>query len=218
MVKILKYFFTCLVIISFLIPTMACTTSQNSSNPIKQSPPTSAPIKPLSPATETPPTPPPSSPQTPPPPAPEVIPPKVSFSAKTYTNSEYKFSFLYPDNWVQSTPIGYNVFATASPAKSPGVYVAVYETAKLNDQIAEHLKLSGGSNSIAGDSQDITLADGKTKGKLSKSTFKIFQYNFVGLSLFIEKGDKTIGVSYSNPQSNFNEEAAKEILSTVIFK
>jgi hypothetical protein len=174
--------------------------------------------KPVTPAPVT--TPPAEAPAVTPPPAPvvtEVMPPKVSFPSKTYTNDEYKFMVLYPDSWKTGELQKYHVFKAAN-TNNVGVYIAIYDTANQWDQSVEQIATVGGSNLKEVSSADITLADGKTKGKIGVYTFSIAIYKLKSLSLNVERGLKTVSVAYSAPESLFNESQAKEIVTTLTFK
>ena len=188
-----------------------------------------APQKPATPpATTTPPTPPPTPPAPPPtppappsqqPPAATATPPKTSFEAKTYTNDKYGFIFLYPSSMNSNTPKGkYNVFEAADAMQVPAVGVGVMDADKVAEQSEENLTSVGGSDVKEVSSENVTLADGKIKGKFTILSWKSSGYNITTYSLSTDKGGKTISATYTSLTDMIDAKAAKEVVYTLTFK
>ena len=188
-----------------------------------------APAKPVTPpATTTPPVATPPAATTPPvtPPAPPAPPPaapaapvKTSYDAKTYTNDQYGFSFLYPSTMVSAPPKAkYNVFEAADAMQVPAVGASVLDTAKVEAQTEESIKSSGGSDLKTGSSDNVTLADGKTKGTFTIILWKSSGYNITTYSVAVEKGDKTISVSYTSLTDMIDAKIAREVVNTLTLK
>ena len=181
-----------------------------------------APQKPATPpATTTPPTPPPTPPAPPSqqPPAATATPPKTSFEAKTYTNDKYGFIFLYPSSMNSNTPKGkYNVFEAADAMQVPAVGVGVMDADKVAEQSEENLTSVGGSDVKEVSSENVTLADGKIKGKFTILSWKSSGYNITTYSLAVEKGDKTLSVGYTSLTDMIDAKMAREVVSTLTLK
>jgi hypothetical protein len=152
-----------------------------------------------------------------------VAPIKTSYDAKAYTNAEYGFSFLYPSTMISTTPTKakYDVFEAADAMQVPTVAVAVYsatDAAKLDMLSEENTKSVGGTDVKKVSTEEITLADGKTKGDFVKFTWKSGGYSIDTYGLSVKKGDKTIGVSYTSLSDMIDAKIAKEVCFTLTFK
>jgi len=187
-----------------------------------------APAKPATPpATTTPPAAKPPAATTPPaPPAPPTPPPattatpiKTSYAAKTYTNDQYGFSFLYPSTMAVGKPTAkYSVFSAADAMQVPTVGADILDTAKVDAQTEEGLTGVGGSDIKVVSSEPVTLTDGKTKASYTILTWKMTGYNITTHSMAVEKGDKTISVSYTSLTDMIDAKIAKEVVSTLTLK
>jgi hypothetical protein len=161
----------------------------------------------------------PPAPPTPPPAAP-AAPIKTSYDAKAYTNEKYGFSFLYPSTMIAAAApkAKYSVFEAAEAMQVPSVSASVLDTAKAAAQTEEALTGVGGSDIKTESSEPVTLADGKTKGTFTKLLWKSSGYNITTYSLAVEKGDKTLSVSYSSLTDMIDAKIAKEVVNTLTLK
>ena len=65
---------------------------------------------------------------------------------------------------------------------------------------------------------DVTLADGKTKGKLTELAWKSSGYDITTLSIAVDRSGKTISVSYTSLKDMIDAKIAKEVINTLTFK
>jgi hypothetical protein len=112
----------------------------------------------------------------------------------------------------------YGVFAAADAMQVPAVGASVLDTAKVAEQTEEGLKSVGGSDIKTVSNDPVTLADGKTKASYSLLTWKSSGYNISTYSMAVEKGTKTISVSYTSLTDMIDAKLAKEVVSTLVLK
>lgn len=140
-------------------------------------------------------------------------------ATKTYTNAEYGFSFNYPSSMIAAPPKAkYAVFEAADAMQVPAVGASVLDTAKVAEQTEESIKSSGGSDIKTVSTDPITMADGKTKGTFTILSWKSSGYNITTYSAAIEKGDKTLSVSYTSLTDMIDAKIAKEVVLTLTLK
>ena len=149
-----------------------------------------------------------------------ITPPKVSYAATTYTNDEYGFIYVYPSAMVSAPPKAkYNILEAAEAMGVPTIGVSILDTAKIEAQTEESLKSAGGSDIKTVSTMDVTLADGKTKGKLTELHWKSSGYDITTLSIAVDRpGGKTVSVSYTSLKDMIDLKAAKEVVNTLTFK
>ena len=220
-----RFIFTCLsVAILLTMVLMACAPAapaKPATPPTTTTPPAATPPAATTPPVATPP--PTATPPAVPPPAAPATPPKTSYDAKTYTNDEYGFVFLYPSTMISaaSNKAKYDVFEAADAMQVPTVAVAIYpatDAAELDMLSEENTKSVGGTDVKKVSTEEFTLADGKTKGDFVKYTWKSSGYSIDTYGLSVKKGDKTIGVSYTSLSDMIDAKIAKEVVSTLTFK
>jgi hypothetical protein len=112
----------------------------------------------------------------------------------------------------------YGVFAAADAMQVPAVSASVLDTAKIAEQTEEGLKSVGGSDIKTVSEEPMTMADGKTKGGFSLLTWKSGGYGVSTYSATVEKGAKTISVSYTSLTDMIDPKLAKEVVSTLTLK
>ncbi len=100
----------------------------------------------------------------------------------------------------------------------PAVGASVIDTAKAEAQVEEALTGVGGSNIKTVSTDNVTLADGKTKGTFTKLSWKSSGYDITTYSLATEKGDKTISVAYTSLTDMIDAKIAKEVVFTLTLK
>jgi hypothetical protein len=144
---------------------------------------------------------------------------KTSYDAKVYTNDQYGCSFLYPSTLISATPKAkYDIFSAADAMGVPAVGVSVLDTGKVAEQSNENLVGVGGSDMKEVSSENVTLADGKTKGLFTQLSWKSSGYSITTYSLAYEKGDKTVSVSYTSLTDMIDAKLAKEVVYTLTLK
>lgn len=161
---------------------------------------------------------PPTTPPAPPAASPAI---KTSYEAKTYTNDKYGFSFQYPAAMTAAPEpkAKYGVFEAAEPMAVPAVSASVLDTDKVEAQSEESLKSVGGSDIKTVSTTDITLADGKTKAKLTELAWKSSGYDITTWSVAVDKGDgKTVSVSYTSLKDMIDTKVAQECVKTLVIK
>jgi hypothetical protein len=152
-------------------------------------------------------------------PATPAVPPATSYDSTRYTNDKYGFIFLYPSSMRSADPRGkYNIFEAAEMMAIPVVTIGILDSGKLNEQTEESLKSMGGTNVKFESSEDVTLADGKTKGRLVTISWNSSGYPAITYSLGVDKGNKTIAASYTNLANRIDAKIAKEVVNTLTFK
>jgi hypothetical protein len=112
----------------------------------------------------------------------------------------------------------YGVFEAADSMQVPAVGASVIDTAKAEAQVEEALTGVGGSNIKTVSTDNVTLADGKTKGTFTKLSWKSSGYDITTYSLATEKGDKTISVAYTSLTDMIDAKIAKEVVFTLTLK
>jgi len=119
-----------------------------------------------------------------------------------------------------STPKAkYDVFEAADAMGVPSVSASVLDTAKAEAQTEEALKSVGGSDIKTVSTDDAMLADGKTKAKFTKMSWKSSGYDITTYSIFVDMpGGKTVSVSCSSLTDMIDAEIAKEVVFTLTFK
>ena len=101
----------------------------------------------------------------------------------------------------------------------PSVSASVLDTAKAEAQTEEALKSVGGSDIKTVSTDDAMLADGKTKAKFTKMSWKSSGYDITTYSIFVDMpGGKTVSVSCSSLTDMIDAEIAKEVVFTLTFK
>jgi hypothetical protein len=123
---------------------------------------------------------------------------------------------------VAATNVGkYDIFEAADAMQVPVVSVAVYsdtDPAKVDMLIDENLKSAKATDVKKLSTEELTLADGKTKGDFAKWTWKSGAYGIVTYALGVKRGDKTISVTYANLDSWIDAKIAKEVCCSLTFK
>jgi serine/threonine protein kinase len=149
----------------------------------------------------------------------KITPPRVSFSAKTYVNNEYGIIFLYPESMISAAPTAkYNIFEAAGMTRRPAVAVSIFNTTDNTELMTmgeDNLRSVGGLGLKTIDSVDTVLSDGKTKAKYLQYVWTFSAYNCITYSLAVERGDKTIGVAYTDIDNLIDEETARKVLFTL---
>ncbi|MBN1376050.1 MAG: hypothetical protein JXA01_07840, partial [Dehalococcoidia bacterium] len=146
---------------------------------------------------------------------------KTSYAAKTYTNDEYGFSFQYPSSMTAaaSPAAKYGVFEAAEPMAVPAVSASVLDTTDVDAQTEESLTSVGGANVEVVGTEDVMLADGKTKAVLTQLAWKSSGYDITTYSVSVERpGGKTISVSYTSLKDMIDTNVAKEVVNTLVIK
>jgi hypothetical protein len=150
---------------------------------------------------------------------------ELSFTPLTYTNEQYGFSIQYPDNYKEdkSREKGTMVFNAVGPLANnriPVLTINVFEAATAEEQGIELLKAASGSDIEVTFVEEVVLADGKTKGKISTVAWynNDAKFDMRGLSLGVPKGDYMINVSIMSIFALYNEDRYMEILNTFTLK
>lgn len=147
----------------------------------------------------------------------KATPPNVSFPSKTYTNDEYKFIVLYPDSWRPAERQQHQVFK-AENSNRVSVSVAVFDTDYSANQTVNQNTESNISHFNQVSSENITLADGITKGLLQNNNYYAGGNKYISLSLSVIRGLKTVAVVYNAREYQYNENEAKEIVTSLTFE
>jgi hypothetical protein len=120
---------------------------------------------------------------------------------------------------ISKTPKGkYNVFEAADAMQVPAVGIGVMDADKLENQSEENLTSVGGSDVKTVSSENVTLADGKTKGKFTILSWKSTGYNITTYSISTDKDSKTISATYTSLTDMIDAKIAKEVVYTLTFK
>ena len=112
----------------------------------------------------------------------------------------------------------YSVFEAADAMQVPSVSASVLDTANAEAAVEEALTGLGGSDIKTVSSENVTLADGKTKGTYTIFSWKSSGYNISTYNLAVEKGEKTISVAYSSLTDMIDAKIAKEVVYTLTLK
>jgi hypothetical protein len=144
---------------------------------------------------------------------------QLFFKPLTYTNEEYGFSIKYPDTYkeVKANEKGDVIFYAAGPLGNqiPVLLIRKVDLQETEQQKMENVKKVRGSDISVNYLKDVTLADGKTKGK----TY-LYVWSFMdnlpmrNLEIVVAKGDYAIGASIMATEMMYNEKRYLDILRT----
>jgi hypothetical protein len=144
----------------------------------------------------------------------------LSFTAKTYTNSDYGFTVQYPSDWADLKFRAPTIFYVGSPMQVPVLSISVYDTGNFKSQIEAQLTdRSKASKYVWSDPTPVTLADGKTKGNYLTCDYEIPGVPLKTLWLTVDRsGGKTMTFAWTTITTSFDIDQFKEYMSTVAFK
>jgi hypothetical protein len=140
----------------------------------------------------------------------------LSFEDEHYTNATYGFSIQYPKYMTVKKVTAPAVFAAADPNRIPYVSAYVFNIATADEETNNSITGFGATDIKNNWSQDATLSDGKTKGKLTSRSFVFFGLPLTSLALEVDQGDKCIAIAYM-AKSPIDETKAKEVIFTLTF-
>ncbi|MCX6004714.1 MAG: hypothetical protein NT082_03485 [Chloroflexi bacterium] len=150
---------------------------------------------------------------------------ELSFTPLTYTNDQYSFLIQYPDNYKEdkSKENDTTIFNAVGPLagnRIPVLTVNIFDADKAADQGIDLLKSRSGSDIKITPLGEITLADGKTRGKISTVAWynNDAKFDMRGLSLGVIKGNYQITVTITSIFVMYNEDKYMEILKTFELK
>jgi len=113
----------------------------------------------------------------------------------------------------------YNILEAAEAMGVPAISLSILDTEKLDAQTEESLTSAGGSDIKTVSTEDITLADGKTKGTLTELLWKSSGYDITTLSIAVDRpGGKTVSVAYTSLKDMIDAKAGSEVINTLTFK
>jgi len=113
----------------------------------------------------------------------------------------------------------YNLLEAADAMGVPTVSASVLDTAKSEDQTKESLTSVGGTDVKTVSTDNVTLADGKTKSKLTVISWKSSGYDITTYSMSVDLASgKTISVAYTSLKDMIDPVLAKEVVNTLVLK
>jgi hypothetical protein len=149
---------------------------------------------------------------------------QLFFKPLTYINDEYGFSIKYPDTYkeIKSQEQGDILFYASGPL---GNTLPVLLIRKMNSNETEGQKADlvrkqyGFIDDLSVKSlDDITLADGKIKGKIFLYVWSMVDTPMRKLELVVAKDDYAIGTTIMSPGYIYNEKRYLDILRTFNLK
>ena len=148
---------------------------------------------------------------------------KLFFTPLTYSSDEYGFAIQYPDIYkeVKARETGGIFFYAAGPLGNqiPVLYLRKIDLQETDQQKIDNIKKSGGFDVTIKYLEDVTLADGKTRGKLY-----LYVWYFMNtlpmrnLELVVTKGDYAIGATVMATEMMYNKKRYMDILNTFTLK
>jgi hypothetical protein len=161
------------------------------------------------------------------PPAETVTPPaahQLTYTAKTYTNSEYGFSLQYPDAWTEYSAVvtGSVVASFSVPGFVPGVSLSVRDANEpmTADWVVAANTAEGNTNvKVTSPPTETTLFDG-TPAVQYVSKFTSGQYDIVSFATSTDKNGKRIRATVwtIDAFSPYDETLFSEIARTLSVK
>jgi hypothetical protein len=146
---------------------------------------------------------------------------QLFFKPLTYTNEELGFSIKYPDTYMEIKPreTGDIFFYAAGPLGNhqiPVLFIRKLDAQETDQQKIENVKSVPGSSDVSVTYvSDITLADGKTTGKIYLYVWTFMQnLPMRNLELVVTKGDYAIGASMMSTEMMYNKKRYLDILRT----
>jgi hypothetical protein len=136
---------------------------------------------------------------------------QLFFNPLIYANDQYGFSVKYPDTYkeIKANEKGDMLFYAAGPLggnKIPVLFIKRMDPEETDQQKVQFL-------------EDITLADGKTKGKIYLYTWSIGDTTPMrNLELVVAKADYAISTTIMATELMYNKKRYLDILRTFNFK
>jgi hypothetical protein len=148
---------------------------------------------------------------------------QLFFRPLTYTNDEYGFSIKYPDTYKEdkANEKGGILFYAAGPLgnKIPVLLIRKMDPMETEQQKSELVKKTYGFDSSVTFLEDVTLADGKTKGKIYLYIWSIADtLPMRNLELVVTKADYAIGTTIMATELMYNKKRYLDILKTFTLK
>jgi predicted small lipoprotein YifL len=171
---------------------------------------------------------PPAETVTPPAEQPPATPPaahQLTYTAKTYTNSQYGFSIQYPDNWVERPEIavGTIVAAFGVPGFVPGVSASVRDAdAPMTADWVVAADTAEGNTDVKVTSPltETTLDDGTPAVQYTQTYMSSGGYSIVAFAISTDKNGKRIRASVwtIDAFSPYDEALSSEVTHTLSVK
>jgi hypothetical protein len=144
---------------------------------------------------------------------------QLFFKPLAYTNDNYGFSIKYPDTYkeVKAEEKGEILFYAAGPLgnKIPVLLIRKMDLNETEQQKAALVKKQYGFDVSVKYLEDITLADGKTKGKIFLYVWSIADtLPMRNLELAVSKADYAIGTTIMATELMYNKKRYLDILRT----
>lgn len=144
---------------------------------------------------------------------------QLFFKPLIYANDQYGFSIKYPDTYKEQKSLekGDILFYAAGPLgnKIPVLLIRKLDPAETELQKQDLVKKTYGFESSVTYLEDITLADGKTKGKIYLYVWSIADtLPMRNLELVVSKGDYAIGTTIMATELMYNKKRYLDVLST----
>jgi len=165
---------------------------------------------------------------TPPAEQPPATPPaahQLTYTAKTYTNSQYGFSIQYPDNWVERPEIavGTIVAAFGVPGFVPGVSASVRDAdAPMTADWVVAADTAEGNTDVKVTSPltETTLDDGTPAVQYTQTYMSSGGYSIVAFAISTDKNGKRIRASVwtIDAFSPYDEALSSEVTHTLSVK
>jgi hypothetical protein len=148
---------------------------------------------------------------------------KIFFTPLTYTSDEYGFAIQYPDIYkeVKTRETGDIFFYAAGPLGNqlPVLYLRKINLQETDQQKIDNIKKSGGFDVSVKYLEAVSLADGKTRGKLY-----LYVWYFMNtlpmrnLELVVTTSDYAIGATVMATEMMYNKKRYMDILNTFTLK
>ena len=171
---------------------------------------------------------PPAETVTPPAEQPPATPPaahQLTYTAKTYTNSQYGFSIQYPDNWVERPEIavGTIIAAFGVPGFVPGVSASVRDAdAPMTADWVVAADTAEGNTDVKVTSPltETTLDDGTPAVQYTQTYMSSGGYSIVAFAISTDKNGKRIRASVwtIDAFSPYDEALSSEVTHTLSVK
>lgn len=149
---------------------------------------------------------------------------QLFFKPLTYTNDEYGFSIKYPDTYkeIKSHEQGDTLFYASGPLGNtmPVLLIRKMDPKETEQQKADLVKKQYGfiEDISVTFLEDITLLDGKTKGKIYLYVWSMVDTPMRKLELIVAKDDYAVGTTIMCPGYIYNKKRYLDILSTFNLK
>ena len=148
---------------------------------------------------------------------------QLFFKPLIYANDQYGFSIKYPDTYKEQKSLekGDILFYAAGPLgnKIPVLLIRKMNPAETEQQKSELVKKTYGFDASVTFLEDITLADGKTRGKIYLYIWSIADtLPMRNLELVVAKADYAIGTTIMTTELMYNKKRYLDVLRTFDLK